>query len=289
MNFKMFSIVAINSIIFLIFKFEGIFSFNLFNGINKFYVLKSYENDYYYDQNRFSFINKKYPDNFPKIENYSDKITIFEKNNDLEGSTLLKDDISTYGVCTALATEHLALGNLKEAELLAEVAIETIKAEGVTDNIYQAYAEGILGDVLFAEGDFEDAAEHYHMALKTYEHHMQSKTSPESVMIVAATQLISWQSLAQNNSQIMQETCRKALSMTEKLLGPDDPNTAVCMLNLALANMQMGNLGKGTEGLLTRALQIYDLNDADYERKVLHGMAKRNVLHLLTLLYSKRS
>ena len=284
----MFSIVAINSIILLTFKLEGIFSFNLFSRINKFSILKSYENDYYYDQNRFSFINKKYPDNFPKIENYSNKNTIFEKTDDLEGSTILKDDISTYGVCTALATEHLALGNLKEAELLAEMAIETIKAEGVTDNIYQAYAEGILGEVLFAEGDFQDAAEHYHMALKTYEHHMQSETSPESVMIVAATQLISWQSLAQNNSQIMQETCRKALSMTEKLLGPDDPNTAVCMLNLALANMQMGNLGKGTEGLLTRALQIYDLNDADYERKVLHGTAKRNVLHLLTILYSKR-
>ena len=46
-------------------------------------------------------------------------------------------------------------------------------------------------------------------------------------MLVAATQLVSWMSLAKNEtSDETIQFCKVALSMTERLLGPDHPDVA---------------------------------------------------------------
>lgn len=124
----------------------------------------------------------------------------------------------------------------QEAEQKAVEAMEAASHTLQPNNIYAAYAEGILGEVLFSKGNYKEAAEHFHHALNTYERHMRSSTSPESIMLVAATQLVSWLSLAKNESQSAQSYCRTALAMTERLLGPEHPDVATSMLNLATAN-----------------------------------------------------
>jgi len=47
--------------------------------------------------------------------------------------------------------------------------MEIAKHTGEENNIYAAYAEGILADCLYHKGSYKEAAEHYHAALKTYE------------------------------------------------------------------------------------------------------------------------
>ncbi len=147
---------------------------------------------------------------------------ITEKTEEMDGGKLSTLDASNYGICALLAQEHLWLNNLEEACEKAKEAMEAATAHTKgQDNVYQAYAEGILGEVQFAEGNYREAALHFHNALGNYERHERTSTGPESVMLVAATQLVSWMSLAKNESSLeAQIFARTALSMTERLLGP---------------------------------------------------------------------
>lgn len=157
------------------------------------------------------------------------------------------------------------------------------------DNIYQAYAEGILGDILYAEEHYKDAADHYGKALKTYESHVKSATGPESIVLVAAVQLISY--VALNNPEhdlLIQYSCRRALAMTEKLLGPESTDTADCMFNLATANMIKNDTGRGTEGLLLRALQIYQNDSSRQNNQSLHAKAKKGAFDVMAQMYIRR-
>jgi tetratricopeptide (TPR) repeat protein len=82
-------------------------------------------------------------------------------------------EVSQFGfICLqALAEEHIALGNLEDAEKLATKAMEIARHTGEENSIYAAYAEGILADALYHMGSFKEAADHYHSALKSYERH----------------------------------------------------------------------------------------------------------------------
>ena len=107
-------------------------------------------------------------------------------------------------------------------------------------------------------------------------------------MRVAASQLVSWLSLTKEDKIGAQCSCRLALSMTEKLLGPDSPDTAASMFNLATANMLADDCGKGTEGLLVRALQIYELDSVKADNFALHSEARKNSWHLLAQAFIRR-
>lgn len=222
------------------------------------------------------------------VESRDDRSIITEHIEEIERAKLFKADASTYGICAVLATEHLHIGNLKEAEAMALNAIETAGHTKQYDNIYEAYAEGILGEVMYAQGNFKESADHLRKGLKKYEHHTRTSTGPESVMLVAATQLMSWLSLSKNESATSQVYCRTALSMTERLLGSEHPDVANCMVNLATANKMNGDIGKGTEGLLSRALQIFDMDCNKADDNMLHRAEKKKVLHLLSEVYSER-
>ena len=157
------------------------------------------------------------------------------------------------------------------------------------DNIYQAYAEGILGDILYAEEQYKDAADHYGKALKTYENHLKSATGPESIVLVAAVQLISYTALNNPvNDLLVQYSCRRALAMTERLLGPESTDTADCMFNLATANMIKNDTGRGTEGLLLRALQIYQDDSSRQDNQSLHAIAKKGTFDVMAQMYIRR-
>lgn len=101
-------------------------------------------------------------------------------------SSLFVSDVSQFGINTALAEEHLELGNLEEAAQLAKKAIEIAKKTGEPDNVYAAYAESILGDSLYAMGSFELAAQHYKTALKAHQRHSHSSIGPEAVELTGS-------------------------------------------------------------------------------------------------------
>jgi tetratricopeptide (TPR) repeat protein len=86
----------------------------------------------------------------------------------------------TYGTSLCLAEEYMILNDhLEDAKSLAELAMETAKHRKEDDNVYAAYAEGVLANVLAQQGDFEEAARHYKSALNLYERHYSSSSGPQ--------------------------------------------------------------------------------------------------------------
>jgi tetratricopeptide (TPR) repeat protein len=126
------------------------------------------------------------------------------------------------------------------------------------DNIYSAYAEGILADALYGQGKFKEAAEHFKAALKTYERHYRSNSGPEAVELVGAMQIVAWNALSKKDYDEALVACQTALGMTEKLMGPNNADVAACMVNLAIARLHNRDAGEGTEALLQKAYKIYD-------------------------------
>ena len=108
-------------------------------------------------------------------------------------------------------------------------------------------------------------------------------------MLVAATQLVSWKFLGSEDSETSLYSCRAALSMTERLLGPTSPDPAASMFNLATANMLLGDFGKGTEALIKRAVQIYDIQTIETGDSLIHAEARKNGLRKLAEVYLARS
>ena len=214
---------------------------------------------------------------------------ITERLTEIDSAQLSKSDVQNYGVCAVLAQEHLWLGNLAEAEQKALEAIEAASHTTQLDgqNVYQAYAEGILAEVLYKKGNYKEAADSFHHALLIYEKHTRSSTGPESVMLVAATQLISWLSLTKNESTSAQHYCKTALSMTERLLGPSHSDVGISMVNLAAANFQGNDFGKSTEGLLCKALDIFEISAAGNGSKKMI-LERKGTLNLLAKVYFLR-
>lgn len=126
------------------------------------------------------------------------------------------------------------------------------------NNIYFAYAEGILGESLYHMGAYQEAADHFRSALKAYEHHKESSNGPETIEFCGAMQLVAWTLLSNKEYQDAKRACTLALSITEKLLGSHAPDTAASLINLASANLGIGNLGADTEAYYKRALNIYE-------------------------------
>jgi tetratricopeptide (TPR) repeat protein len=157
-----------------------------------------------------------------------------------------------------LCTTSQQLGNFVEAFKLAKEAIDMADHTHESDNIYSAYAEGIMADALYGQGNFKESAEHFKSALKSYERHYRSNSGPEAVELVGAMQLVAWNALSKKDYEEALLACQTALGMTEKLMGPKNADVAACMVNLAIARLHNGDTGEGTEALLLKAFTIYD-------------------------------
>jgi len=173
-------------------------------------------------------------------------------------STLYKSEAMSYGVSLTLAEEYLLLNeDLEDARELAEVALKTAEHSKEDDNIYAAYAEGVLADILLRQGLYLDAAHLFKGALRRYESHFMTTTGPQAVETVAATQLISWSHLAERNYEEAVSSCTAALGMTRKLLG-ESADTAGAAFNLATALLNNGQLDKRTEALFNESISMYE-------------------------------
>lgn len=120
-----------------------------------------------------------------------------------------------------------------------------------------AYAQGILGDALYKEGAFKEAAEHYHDALRAYERHYRTLNGPESVELAGAAQIIAWDKLKSGKFEDATVACETALGLTQRLLGVDSTDAALSMVNLATAYMNTGMFNRSVELLLKDALNIF--------------------------------
>ena len=96
-------------------------------------------------------------------------------------SSMFRSEVANYGICTALAEEKLGFNDIEEAKAMARRALEAAERTNERDNVYAAYAKGILADALLAEKRFKEAAELYSEGLKAYERHYKGSTSPAAV------------------------------------------------------------------------------------------------------------
>ena len=167
------------------------------------------------------------------------------------------------------------------------------------NNIYSAYATGILADALYAEGKYKNAADSYKQAFEAYKRHYRSDTGksniiiiiiiiiiimnigPETVELMGALQLISWVLLTKRDYDEALIACQNALGLTEKLLGPKDLDVASSMVNLATAYVNKGDLGSEPEILLNKALNIYNQKGDEIIDKAQFTEEMKNI-HFLT-------
>lgn len=96
-------------------------------------------------------------------------------------SSMFRSEVANYGLCTALAEEKLSFNDIEDAKAMARRAIEAAERTKEPDNVYAAYAKGLLADALLAEKRFKEAAELYSEGLKAYERHYKGGTTPAAV------------------------------------------------------------------------------------------------------------
>ena len=157
------------------------------------------------------------------------------------------------------------------------------------NNIYAAYAQGILGDACYHENDFKKAAELYRDALKTYERHFQTVGGPENLELVGSLQLIAWTLLTRKDYDEAKQACATALGMTERLLGPNSTAVASSMVNLANAYIHTGDVGSVPEALLLRSIKAFESLNRSEKPKNPETLKKVAISHLtLGNLYNLR-
>ena len=69
-------------------------------------------------------------------------------------------------------------------------AIEIALQSTEPNNIHVAYAEGLLGEIFFSKGTFQEAALTFKRALQAYEKHYGGSNDPREVQAAGASQLV---------------------------------------------------------------------------------------------------
>ncbi len=189
-----------------------------------------------------------------------------------------------------MAEQHILLGNYEEAKKRAKEAIEIGDHTGKANNIYAAYAQGILADALYAEGDYPGAAYQYRGALRAYEHHFVASNGPEAVELLGSLELVAWTLLSKREFEEAKVACATALGMSQQLLGPTHRTVAMNMLNLAESYMNTGDVSRGPEALLRKSIRVLEgeeskLTVSDEKLKIMKylGTAHQNLGNLFYL------
>lgn len=157
--------------------------------------------------------------------------------------------------------------NLEDSERMARNAIASAEKSREANNIYTAYAQGLLADALLDEGRHAEAAVTYSEALRAYERHYRSTTSPDAVELAGATQLLAWSLVKDAKFTEAAMVSSEALTLSLTLFGPDSLEVAGSMANLATARMLSGLYDDESEVLLRRAQTIYSVNDGEESKQ----------------------
>lgn len=130
---------------------------------------------------------------------------------------------------------------------------------GQPDNIYAAFAEGILAEALYREGHYREAADQYRDALRTYENHYQVPRGPEEVELAGAMQVMAWTLLSRKDYAAAKHACATALGLSSKLLGTNSIQTATNLANLGISLMNLGELYQ-PEFYFKKAIRVFRAN-----------------------------
>lgn len=169
---------------------------------------------------------------------------------------MFASEVSTFGISTALAEQHTQLGNFEDAKKLATEAKLIGEHTGQIDNIYAAYAEGILAEALYREGNYRESADKYRDALRIYERHYQVARGPEDVALTGAMEVLAWTLLSRKDFAAAKQACSTALGMASKLLGGNSIQTATNLANLGVALMNLGELYQ-PEFYFKKAIRVF--------------------------------
>jgi len=199
------------------------------------------------------------PENFvrEKGSSVSESELIHERLDHVARSSLISFNASKFGIKLALAQELRDLGDFPEAEKKAKEAIEIASQAKESNNIYAAYAEGILGEIFLSEGHYKEAALKFKSALKSYESHYKSSNGPEEVEMIGASQLISWYFMTNKQYDLAAKAITQELGVIERVTGLNSSDAAEAMLRLGSAHLNNGTL-EAAETFFKRALDLYE-------------------------------
>ena len=93
----------------------------------------------------------------------------------------------------------------------------------------------------------------------------------ETLELVGSLQLIAWTMLTRKEYEEAKSACANALGMTQKLLGPNSTTVASSWINLAIANINTGNIGFEVENMLKNALGVFKKSH-DTEQVMTHNI-----------------
>jgi tetratricopeptide (TPR) repeat protein len=126
-----------------------------------------------------------------------------------------------------------------------------------SDNIYAAYAEGILAEINYKQGNFKDAADRFRHALASYEDHYKSKSGPQNIKSLGAAQLLSFAFMTGRRYDKAAEALKVELRNVYEVYGSESREAAYTMVNLASACLYTDNF-EDAEHYYTKALTLYE-------------------------------
>jgi tetratricopeptide (TPR) repeat protein len=126
----------------------------------------------------------------------------------------------------AVAEAQLREHGFESAEKSAREAIAAAERTGETDNVYSAFARGILGDVHLEELRYKEAAEEYSAALKAYERHYESIGSPSNVELMGAVRARGRTLSSEGKYAEAAVESEKEVSLTREIFGVYSDETA---------------------------------------------------------------
>jgi len=119
-------------------------------------------------------------------------------------------------------------------------AIERALQSKEPNNIHVAYAEGLLGEIFFSKGKFQEAALTFKRALQAYEKHYGGSNDPREVQAVGASQLVCWYLLHSRQFGLAVKAGEQELQAIQQLGGMNSSDAADAMLRLATAHLNNG-------------------------------------------------
>jgi tetratricopeptide (TPR) repeat protein len=114
-----------------------------------------------------------------------------------------------------------------------------------------------LGEVLFAEEKYREAAERFRHSLQSYVSHYNSKTGPENIEAVASGQLMSYILMKSEKYDEASRALRKELDRTKEVYGSESIQAADTMTNLATVLFYKNDFDE-SRAYYQRALAIYE-------------------------------
>ncbi|KAJ1434761.1 hypothetical protein B484DRAFT_393803 [Ochromonadaceae sp. CCMP2298] len=177
-------------------------------------------------------------------------------------SSLFLLDSTKFGLDMALADGLKNLGDFAAAELFAKEAIDIAHHTEQSDNIYAAYAEGILAEISYEQGNFKSAADRFRHALSAYENHYRSKTGPQNVKSLGAAQMLSFAFMTGRRYDKAAEALKVELRNVYDVYGKESLEAADTQVNLGSAYLYTDNFDLA-EHYYLKALGIYEAHMAE--------------------------